>query len=226
MSDRDFFREVDEAVRQDRYKELWDKYGLYALVVAALIVASVGGFKAWAYWQERKSQEAGTEFSLALGQLDGGDAAKANTALGDLAEKGPAGYRMLARFQLAAAEAHAGNTDKAVALYDALAADPGTDGILNGLAAIQAATLRLDTADYAEMEGRLNGLIEQGSPWKYSARELLGLSAYRSNKIADAERQFSTLIADQATPQNLRERADMMLALIVGKPQALSTTAK
>jgi hypothetical protein len=76
------------------------------------------------------------------------------------------------------------------------------------------------------MEGRLNGLIEQGSPWKYSARELLGLSAYRSNKIADAERQFSTLIADQATPQNLRERADMMLALIVGKPQALSTTAK
>ena len=27
MSDRDFFREVDEAVRQDRYKELWDKYG-------------------------------------------------------------------------------------------------------------------------------------------------------------------------------------------------------
>jgi hypothetical protein len=93
------------------------------------------------------------------------------------------------------------------------------------LATIQGATLRLDTADYAEMEGRLKGLIEQGSPWRYSARELLGLSAYRANKVADAEKQFSTLIADQGTPQNLRERADMMLALIVGRPQALSTTA-
>ena len=31
MSDRDFFREVDEAVRQDRYRALWDQYGLYAL---------------------------------------------------------------------------------------------------------------------------------------------------------------------------------------------------
>ena len=92
-------------------------------MAATLIVSGVAGFKAWTYWQERNSQEAGTEFSQALGALDGGDAAKANNALNDLAEKGPAGYRVLARFQIAAAEAQAGNTDKAVTLYDALAAD-------------------------------------------------------------------------------------------------------
>jgi hypothetical protein len=226
MSNRDFFREVDEAVRQDRYKELWDKYGVFALVAAALIVAGVAGFKVWFFWQERKAQQAGTEFSQAVVQLDSGDAAKARDALNSLAEIGPAGYRVLSRFQLAAAEAQAGNTDKAVALYDALATDSSTDDILKGLATIQAATLRLDTADYAEMERRLKGLIEQGSPWRYSARELLGLSAYRLNNISSAEKQFSALIADQGTPQNLRERADMMLALIVGVPQALSTTAK
>jgi hypothetical protein len=226
MSDRDFFREVDEAVRQDRYKELWDKYGVYALVAAAMIVAGVAGFKVWTYWQERRAQEAGTEFSQAVTQLDSGDLTKARNALNALAETGPAGYRVLSRFQLAAAEAQDGNTDKAVALYDALANDAETDTILKGLATIQAATLRLDTADYAEMERRLKGLIDQGSPWRYSARELLGLSAYRQNNMPDAEKQFSELVADQATPQNLRERADMMLALIVGVPQALSTTAK
>jgi hypothetical protein len=226
MSDRDFFREVDEAVRQDRYKDLWDKYGVYALVAAALIVAGVAGFKVWSFWLERKAQEAGTEFSQAMVQLDSGDAAKARDAFNSLAETGPAGYRVLSRFQLAAAEAQAGNTDKAVALYDALATDFGTDDILKGLATIQAATLRLDTADYAEMERRLKGSIEQGSPWRHSARELLGLSAYRLNNIPSAEKHFSALIADQGTPPNLRERADMMLALIVGRPQALSTTAK
>ena len=105
-----------------------------------------------------------------------------------MAEKGPAGYRVLSRFQLAAAEAQAGDTDKAVALYDALATDADTDDILKGLATIQAATLRLDTADYAEMERRLKGLIEQGSPWSYSARELLGLSAYRLEQYAGSRK--------------------------------------
>jgi hypothetical protein len=224
MSDRDFFREVDEAVRQDKYKALLDKYGIHALVGAALIVAGVAGYKGWTYWQESRAQTAGTEFGKAVALQDSGDAAKAQDAFTALAEKGPAGYRVLARFQLASAEAQTG--DKAVALYDALATDNDADTILKGLATIQAATLRLDTADYAEMERRLNGLIDQSSPWSYSARELLGLSAYRLNNMPEAEKQFSALIADQGTPSNLRERADVMLALIVGAPQSLSTTAK
>jgi len=226
MSDRDFFREVNEAVRQDRYNELWDKYGVYALAAAALIVAGVAGFKVWSYWQEQKAQAAGTDFSQAVTELDSGDVAKARDVLNSLAAKGPTGYQILSRFQLAAAEAQAGSTDKALALYDALAADPATDAILKGLATIQAATLKLDTADYAEMERRLKGLIDENSPWRYSARELLGLSAYRQNNVPAAEKQFSELVADQGTPQNLRERADMMLSLIVGVPQAMSTTAK
>jgi len=226
MSDRDFFREVDEAVRQDRYNELWDKYGVYALAAAALIVAGVAGFKVWSYWQEQKAQAAGTDFSQAVTELDRGDVAKARDVLNSLAAKGPTGYQILSRFQLAAAEAQAGSTDKALALYDALAADPETDTILKGLATIQAATLKLDTADYAEMERRVKGLIDENSPWRYSARELLGLSAYRQNNVPAAEKQFSELVADQGTPQNLRERADMMLSLIVGVPQAMSTTAK
>jgi hypothetical protein len=226
MSDRDFFREVDEAVRQDKYKALLDKYGIYAMVGAAAMVAGVAGFKAWTYWQETQAQAAGTEFDKAVALQDSGDAAKAQDAFTALAAKGPAGYRVLSRFQLASAEAQTGDRDKAVALYDALSTDSDTDTILKGLATIQAATLRLDTADYAEMERRLKGLIDQGSAWSYSARELLGLSAYRLNNMAEAEKQFSTLVAEQSTPSNLRERADVMLALIVGAPQSLSTTAK
>ena len=151
------------------------------LVAATLIVAGVAGFKAWTYWQERNSQEAGTEFSQALGALDGGDAAKANNALNDFGE-GTGRLSRASPLPDRRRRREAGNTDKAVTLYDALAADSGTDNILKGLATIQAATLKLDTADYAEMEGRLKGLIEQGSPGDIR-RGALGLSAYRSNKI-------------------------------------------
>jgi len=225
MTDRDtFLREVDEAVRQDQYKRLFDQYGIYALGLAVIFVLGVAGYKGWHYWQERQAQEAGAQFTLAMDE--GTDAAKSRELLASLAEKGPEGYRVLARFQLAAAEAKAGETDKAVADFDALAADASVDSILQGLATLQAAALRLDKADYAEMERRLKPLIDSGSSWQFSARELLGLNAYRQNDMRDAERQFSALVGDQGTPPNLRERADMMLSLIVGKPQALSTTTQ
>jgi hypothetical protein len=228
MSDRgdSFLREVDVAVRQERYKKLWDQYGVYALGLAALIVAGVAAYKGWAYWQERQAQAAGAKFSEALTMLDGADTTKAKDVLALLAEEGPPGYRVLARFQLAAAEAKAGDIDKAVADYDALASDSSVDEILRGHATLQAAALRLDKADYAEMERRLKDLAEGNSAWRFSARELLGLSAYRLNDMREAEKQFSALVGDQGTPPNLRERADMMLALIVGTPQSLSTTAK
>jgi hypothetical protein len=224
MSDQ-FFREVDEAVRQDRYKQLWDQYGVYALAAAALIVVGVAGYKGWSFWQEKQAQEAGVKFTQALSFKDGADAAKAREMLSALAEKGPEGYRILARFQLAGAAAKAGEADKAVAEYDALAEDASVDPILQGRAALQAAAIRLDKADYAEMESRLKGLIASNSAWRFSARELLGLSAYRLKDMREAERQFSALVGDQGTPPNLRERADMMLALIVGTPQALGATA-
>jgi hypothetical protein len=228
MSDRgdSFLREVDEAVRQERYKKLWDQYGVYALGLAALIVAGVAAYKGWAYWQERQAQAAGAKFSEALTMLDGTDATKAKDVIALLAEEGPPGYRVLARFQLAAAEAKAGDIDKAVADYDALASDSSVDEILRGHATLQATALRLDKTDYAEMERRLKDLAEGDSAWRFSARELLGLSAYRLNDMREAEKQFGALVGDQGTPPNLRERADMMLALIVGTPQSLSTTAK
>ena len=57
MSDDSFVREVDEAVRQDEFKRLWDKYGLYIMAGAVLIVATVAGYKGWGYWQAKQAAE-------------------------------------------------------------------------------------------------------------------------------------------------------------------------
>jgi hypothetical protein len=225
MSDSEFFREVDEAVRHEQYKKLWDRYGILAIFGACLIIAGVAGYKGWVYWRDKQAGDAGAQFTQALSLAKAGDAAKAGEAFTQLAEKGPAGYQVLARFQLAAAEAKAGETDKAVAGYDALSADASVDEILKGYATIQAATLKLTSADYAEMERRLKALTEGTSPWRFSARELLGLSAYKLDNMPEAEKQFTALAGDESTPSNMRERADMMLALIAGAMKAPAPAA-
>ena len=39
----ELFDEVDEDVRRDQLKKLWDQYSIYIVAAAILIIAAVGG---------------------------------------------------------------------------------------------------------------------------------------------------------------------------------------
>ncbi|MEJ2118656.1 MAG: hypothetical protein P8Y36_12505, partial [Alphaproteobacteria bacterium] len=82
-------------------------------------------------------------------------------------------------------------------------------------AKIQAATLLVDEADAKEISRRVEGLNIDTNPWRYSARELLGLAAFRSGKLAESEKLFGQLVSDPSTPPEINKRAEVILSLIV-----------
>ena len=43
----DIFHEVDEEVRRERLKKLWDRYSIYIIALAVLIVAAIGAWRAY-----------------------------------------------------------------------------------------------------------------------------------------------------------------------------------
>jgi len=43
----DIFREVDEEVRRDQFKKLWERYGIFFIALAVLFVAAVGGWRGY-----------------------------------------------------------------------------------------------------------------------------------------------------------------------------------
>ena len=45
----ELFDEVDEDVRRDQLKKLWEQYSLYIIAIAILIIASVGGWRGYQY---------------------------------------------------------------------------------------------------------------------------------------------------------------------------------
>lgn len=215
MSDNSIFREVDEAIRHDQLKSLWNKYGLWVVAGAVLIVAGVSGYKFWVYWTAEQAKAAGARFVGGITYVEDGKTGEALDVFKSLAEEGPRGYRTLSRFQLAALYAKDGKKAEAVRIYDELASQSGIGDVQQGFAKIQAATLKLDDASYDEMRKRLDALAVTGNPWRHSARELLGLSAYRTGNISVAERFFNVMLSDQQTPANMRRRAEMMLSLMV-----------
>ena len=58
---------------------------------------------------------------------------------------------------------------------------------------------------------------------RHSAREALGLSAWKAGKAKDAIALFDQIAADEAAPRNLRQRATLMSELIRGSGDALLT---
>jgi hypothetical protein len=215
MSQPDIFREVEEDIRREQLARLWDRYGVYVLISALVIVFGVALHNAWNWWSARQAAENGAAYARAVKLLDDGKADEGAQELSRIVSAAPGGYRMLARLRLTALDAAKGRTTDAVAAYDAIADNATADEIFRGLARIQAAALRLDLAGWSEMKQRLDQLNTPESPWRHSAKELLGLSAFRTGNTSEAERLFGEVLNDADAPGDLKQRAEMMLALLV-----------
>ncbi|QDW39266.1 tetratricopeptide repeat protein [Bradyrhizobium sp. KBS0727] len=209
----ELFDEVDEDVRRDQLKKLWEQYSIYIVAGALLIIASVGGWRGYQYVEARKAAEAGAAFDKAVELSDASKHTEAEAAFADLAAKGPSGYRVLARLRMATEVANR-DTAAAAKLFDEITADRSVDVAVQDLARIRAAQLLLETTTYPNMKERLEAAAAPGATFRHTARELLALSAWRANDAA-ATRQWLDLIAnDGETPPSLRSRAEALQALL------------
>jgi len=95
----ELFDEVDEEVRREQLKKLWDKYSIYFIALMVLIVAAVGGWRGYQYLEGKKAAEAGAAFEKAAELSDQDKHAEAEAAFTALAAKAPSGYRTLARLR-------------------------------------------------------------------------------------------------------------------------------
>jgi hypothetical protein len=213
-------REIDEELRRERLLQLWDKYGTYVVAAAVALVVGVIGYQ---YYQGRRAaanEAASIQYIIALRDLAFNKNAEAQKALEELAANAPAGYAALARLRIAAAEHSAGNAEEAVAAYEEIAKDSGIDPILADYAKLQVAMLKLDTASFTDVKNRLTPLSSDRNPWRYSARELLGIAAYKAGRGPEARNYFQRLATDRLTPPGIIERSRIMIALLNEAEQA------
>jgi hypothetical protein len=209
----ELFDEVDEDVRRDQLKKLWDRYSIYIVACALLIVAAVGGWRGYEYLQMQKAVETGAAFDAAVELADQNKHAEAEAAFGKLVATAPSGYRMLARLR-EAAEVASRDPQAAVKMYDDISVDRGVGAVEQDLAKVRAAGLLLETATYPTMLQRLEASTTPAATFRHSARELLALSAWRANDTTAARKWLDLIANDGETPSGLRSRAEALQALL------------
>jgi hypothetical protein len=216
VESNEFIREVDEEYRRDRIAQVWKQYNGVIIALAALVVAAVGGWRYWQHYQRTQAEAAATRYQEALRLDQEGKSEEAAQTLRGLTTDAAAGYRLLARFRLAA-ELGQQNAEDGAKSFDALAGESGVPPLLQDLARLRAAMLRLD-ADPAGARNALEQLANPSNSWRHTAREMLGLSALKRSDYDGAGRWFDQIAADRETPQSLRSRLEVYTALVAAGP--------
>ena len=213
MSDNNdaIFREVDDEVRQDEYKKLWDRYGKQIGIVGALFIVAVAVFQGWQYMQQKQAEDASAIYFDATRKAAAG---KQDDALAALSAVSHPGYAQLAKLQQAAILATKGDVDKAVAAYDLFASDQASDPALADLARIRAGYLLADSKTPDELLTRLGHFDKDDALWHNEAREIFALSAWRVKDYAMSNRYFTAIAADAGASPGAKQRAQLMLQLI------------
>lgn len=209
----ELFDEVDEEVRREQLKKLWDQYSIYIIAAALLIIAAVAGWRGYEYLEAQKAAEAGAAFNTALELAEQNKHDEAQAAFDKLATTAPAGYRVLARLR-AAGEAAARDPQAGAKMFDELAADRSIGTEQQDLARIRAAGLMLDTDSYPNMLQRLEAATKPDATFRHTARELLALSAWRANDTTAARQWLDMIANDGETPAAMRSRAEALQALL------------
>lgn len=215
LSHESLFREIDEDIRRERYAKLWKQYGSYLIAALVLLLAGIAGYS---IWQERSTEQraqAAEQFSAAM-RLANKDQTAAEAQLSALASDGPSGYAILAALQRATLLAKA-DGQAARAAYQGI--QRSTDDpmyrdlavLLEVMVALQRETLPIDVD---ALQAKLQPLALDSNPWRFSARELMALLAWKSGHSAEARTQFDALVADPQTPAAMRERAEQIMAQI------------
>jgi hypothetical protein len=217
MSDESLFREIEEEVRQDQFKSLWNRYGTMISALVIALVAGVGGYEGYKYYQQSQAEAAGLVFSEAVKKAAVKDAKSEDVIAALKAVPPSTGYGQLAALSQAGVLAKDGKTAEAVAAYEAIANSAANDLVLRDAARIKAAYLLVDTETPDQLIARVGTFDKPDHVWRHQAREIFGMAAWRTGDFTMAQRYMDAIVQDAATPAGMRQRAQAMLQMIAPK---------
>ena len=208
-----FIEEVNEDLKNDQLKQIWDKYSLHIIIsVVAILVAAVS-FESIKAWRIRDHQENSNVYAYAANLAEQGKVEESNNVLKKIAEDRGGIYADAARMQLAKNYTENGKTEEAQNVLKEMLADSGTNPQVKNVALIKLASMQIETASYADMEKMLEPVLQNPS-WSGMAKSLLALSAIRAKDIDKAKLLYGEIAADANAPDSLKAEAQDMIAIL------------
>ncbi|MHC2296731.1 tetratricopeptide repeat protein [Rhizobium mongolense] len=220
FNDDSFIREVNEELRSDQMKGAWRRFGRYIIAIAVLIVVGTAGKVAFDYWDDNRSSGTGDQFLAAMKLADENKSDEALAALATLEKEGHGAYPVLARMRAASVQAQKGDNAAAIAAFEAIGKDQSVPEAVRDAARMRAGWLLIESGTYEQVSAAVEEMAIPANAFRHSAREALGLAAYKAGNMVQARQWYQAIADDAASPRNIANRAQIMLDNITASGKA------
>ncbi len=207
-------REVVEDVKNDQFRQMWDKYGLFIIIAVAVILTATVSFEGIRNWQMKKNQELSNAYAVALSLQNQGRFDESLQIYNELAENASGIYADIAKMQIANVFIEQNKTDDAMAILQNLISDTATLPEMRDIAALKLASYKLDNNAPADEIAALLTPLTLGDNPSNIAKELLAMLYIRENDMAKAKEMYESIASSENAPDNMKARALDMANLL------------
>ena len=209
-----FIREVTEEVKNDQLKQMWEKYGIYIILLVVFAIVGAVSYEGIKSWQIKRSETWSDTYAYALNLEGQGKYDESLEVLEKMEQTGGNIYSNIAKLQTANILFEQGKIDAAVEILEEIVEDKSINKKLRDVSAIKLASYKLDSGSYEEIETLLKPLIEENGSWASIAKEMMAMASIREGNIEEGRAIYNELLNTPNLPDALKMRVQDMLSVL------------
>ena len=211
----DVFQEVDEELREEKYKSIWRKFRYYVIGGLILFILGIAANAFWKDYNLKEINDRSEKFFTAI-EMAQEDKVNAITLLEKFAnqeERNSEYNALIARFTEAAIRRSEKDFNGALLIYQSLE-DNNISNFYEDYAKLSSVEMLIALNNKKDAKLILDDLISNTSDLKYIAMEYMGYLEIDEGNFSKA-RTISTNIADEAASSvNMKNRSREVLSIL------------
>ena len=208
-----FIQEVDEDVKNDNLKAMWEKYGFAIIAFVVLAVSLTISFDQIKNWRIAQNQRH-TEEYIAATQVQKDNPENTIAALQQISQKNQGIFSDFARLQIANVLLNQDKVEEALVALENIVNDKQVNDEVKHVALVKLATYKLDTMEKSEFEQLLQPLLNGNTSWTPIAQDLLAMSAIKNGDIDTARSIYENVLKIEGLPEGFKAKIQDMLSSI------------
>lgn len=210
-----FLQEVEEDLKNESLKKLWDKYGLFVIIFVAAALTLAVSYESIKSWYIRRAENWSNAYSIALVLQNQGKYEESIDALNMIINKKFGPFASLAKMQQVNVLLDSGKQDLALNKLSEIIADKSFNPELRDVAIVKLASFKQNTASREEMENLLSSITSQPqNSWYGTAQSMLAGVSLRDGDKAKAKDIYEQLLKNNDVSDDFKNKIKNILSVL------------